>query len=370
MPKEEPNLLAIIKRPSNLKTRSLDAVQFCFDASQSELLVSWQNRAGDPPEIYRYSPPWSAPSEIIRLPVPGIANPIISKSGKWLALSDAEGLKLIHWHQGRRFVDLKIKDFTPQAFSRDEQLLLCRGISGFKILSLDSFQVIKDISSAKWETWDTFHPSNEWLMGIASTKLAVYNLKTDKRDKELFIGGKLDLSAQLEACITERVARGANETELRNAGLASIRSVLQVFGMEFNSDGSLMLCGTSRGLRVYDWKQILKVSDITPKPLVKTLPPVNPEEPETMWVNGLALDEKANRLLFCDGDGTVQFLDLTTNQIGVLLRPSKSIRIDRLELSLGRKILCTFSEQGSEGVSNPLFRIWDYTSICKGVGLE
>jgi len=187
MPKKEANLLANIKWPSRLEKRFLDEVQFCFDGTHSQLLVNWQHRCGDPAQLYRYSPPWDSTPDIIPIPGSRISNPVLSKTGKWLAFSDGGRLKLIDWQGERRLLDFSIKDFTPEGFSDDETLLLCRGANACKVLSLGALQVLKEINiTARHGYLRAFHPSNDWLVGTTDTKLAAYSLKTNAFEKLYF----------------------------------------------------------------------------------------------------------------------------------------------------------------------------------------
>jgi hypothetical protein len=89
-----------------------------------------------------------------------------------------------------------------------------------------------------------------------------------------------------------------------------IRGTDEPFNIRFSSDGRLLFCATTSGLRVLEWEKVLGADKATPVPLYATSPlelgspPLESQEKHyTNFVYDLAVDEPANRVLFCDIQG-------------------------------------------------------------------
>src|SRR5437879_11342193 len=120
----------------------------------------------------------------------------------------------------------------------------------------------------------------------------------------------------------------AGFSEEQSAGVKEgfIRGSDEPFNVRFNSNGRLLFCATTRGLRVLEWEKVLSAEKATPpslyatSPLALGSPPLkNSEEHYTNFTYDLALDESAKRVLFCDIQGTVWSVNLEDQRTVALL---------------------------------------------------
>jgi len=155
-----------------------------------------------------------------------------------------------------------------------------------------------------------------------------------------------------------------------------IRGSDEPFNVRFNSNGRLLFCATTRGLRVLEWEKVLSAEKATPPPLYATSPLAlgsprleNSDEHYTNYTYDVALDEAAKSVLFCDIQGTVWFLNLKNQRTGALLKPPEKNSTWRLLLAPDRQHLCcmcTTDRKANKG----RIQVWNYQKLVEAAGLN
>jgi hypothetical protein len=144
--------------------------------------------------------------------------------------------------------------------------------------------------------------------------------------------GILDAGRTADAHL-EKMRRGMEEQQQRMAEAFNRPGVESsaITGSEHpvsllcSPDGRWLFCGTNRGLRGYDWAEILAAEEITPRPKCQVdLQGIIVERAtrSTLMdarIQALAFDRLTNTLLFAGIDGLLRRLDLATGQDQVLI---------------------------------------------------
>jgi hypothetical protein len=157
----------------------------------------------------------------------------------------------------------------------------------------------------------------------------------------------------------------------------------------FHPNGQWLLCGTSRGVHVYDWGGLLDRSELieatSGSSSDKHLPPPplfsaqglpyceegeeeHHEDTEDRDINSLACDADGNRLLFAGVGGVISSLDLQSGESQILVEIPGRPTIQRINLSRDRSALaCTTFPQLHRDTPKltPEAYVWDYRALIE-----
>src|SRR5207249_6616652 len=190
-------------------------------------------------------------------------------------------------------------DMWPVQFSPDEDLLLCRSEKGFRVLSLQTGETIQSAPAAAHHTQTVaWHPECRFVvMRPRQDQLGIVDLQQGKVTKVLYSGRVEDcstLSSMFSGTLKEA---GFSEEQMAGMTEGFIRGSDEPFNVRFNSNGRLLFCATTRGLRVLEWEKVLSAEKSTPPPLYATSPLalgspplINSDEHYTNFTYDLALD--------------------------------------------------------------------------------
>jgi len=363
--------------------RKRDAISswayFSADPLNGGFIVLWPGKPyGDPAQLWHLQPPWDRkPPTLDMVLSPTHAHYLtVSPKGKWLALSN-EGLRLWNWHERRLINDIQLAAY-PVAFNQDETLLLCRDHERtFSFFSLESKQSVKSFQSETRITdIQALHPSNLFLVTkYRQDQLGIINLESGKLVKVLFSGSITDWS-HLAPTFADTLRKvDISEQELTEWEKSFVRGSDEILNVKFSTDGHLLFCAATTGLRVHSWNELLAATGTTPKPLFAVTPrpaasSLSQEHYEN-FIYDVALDAMENRLLFCGIEGTIRFLNLNDGKTGVLIDPPGKSPIWRLCLSHDRKFICCLCTPRDEDRDHkpPRLQVWNYTALCKAAGL-
>lgn len=148
---------------------------------------------------------------------------------------------------------------------------------------------------------------------------------------------------------------------------------------EFSPDGELLICGTTGGARVLEWKAVLGCGRMQPAP-VKVSAAAEAAMIELRGVSlqqksvtGIAYDAIRRRVLFCGLEGKISFLELENGKRGDLVALPAPMPLFHMALTRDRAgIVVTGHRLGatSNRGTPSHFQIWSYSNLCKRAGLE
>lgn len=143
--------------------------------------------------------------------------------------------------------------------------------------------------------------------------------------------------------------------------------------LECSTDGRLLFCATSAGLRVYAWDEVLAASERLPAPRfaaeAEPVAPGNPRQPMSgqRYTYALAHDTAGNRLLFAGLEGKLRALDLVEGRTDVLLELPGRPPVVRLALAPNLATLACLCRpdmvEPQPKRSPPVLQIWNYRAL-------
>lgn len=366
----------------DLKPKSfIAAVEVAFDPLGGGLLLNLSALYHQPGQkVLQLKPPWNKEAEPLDLSLDAAPSSLtFSRNGKWLAGQDGQ-LRVWDWRE-RKLLDINVAGVWPVQFSPDENLLLCRSQKGFCVLSLQTGAISQTAPAEAHHTQTVaWHPDCRFVvMRPRQDQLGIVDLHQGKVAKVLYSGRVQDWSALSSVFSGTLKEAGLSERRMAAVTESFIRGSDEPFNVRFSSDGRLLFCATTGGLRVLDWEKVLSADKATPPPLYATSPlalgspPLESHEKHyTNFVYDLALDEPANRVLFCDIQGTVWFLNLNEHRAGALLQPPEKNSAWRLLLSPDRQHFCCLCTPpaGERNDKQGRIQIWNYQKLLEPAGLR
>jgi len=209
--------------------------------------------------------------------------------------------------------------------------------------------------------------------------MGLIDLEAGKLIKVLYSGTIADWSGLASAFSGTLKQAGLSEEQLREMKQGFIRGSDEPFSLKFSTDGRLLFCATTRGLRVLEWEKVLVADKSTPAPIFVASPmplesPLKPSEQRDYinFVHDVEFDETRNRLLFCGIEGALRFFNLNDASTGILLKPPGDNYIWRLQLSPDREHICCVCIPSAEGRNKKPNRIqvWNYRNLRTAAGLD
>jgi WD40 repeat protein len=357
--------------------------------------------AGERSQRWRqFAPPAWEPREV---PFPAGLDALsvqFSSSGRWLAACEGwreRRLRIWNWETGRQVAEHQLDHPGPtMSFSADENRLYVTASLGL-ILSLPTTAEAGAIQEIRFESADSFrglapHPGGGWLAVECRGRLGMLELGPPARLREMSIGGQWDPGAtmlrelnkpEFQRKFAELKERApAQQTyldellrlEKQISGKARAVPLERLLALCFTPDGHWLVCGTSEGVRVFDWAKLIE-------PEAKAVEwdyAVAAEEPDpeldkyaSRAIHCVGFDSLRQRVLFSGEEGKLKYLELGTGRTGELLGAPERTPITRFALSDDRGIIAITRVEGGHGNERRArFQIWSYPALCAAVGLE
>jgi hypothetical protein len=181
-----------------------------------------------------------------------------------------------------------------------------------------------------------------------------------------------DMLEKMRISMQEQQRRMAEARNRPGVESEAIKGSEQSASLLCSPDGRWLFCGTDRGLRVYDWAELLAAKEITPPPRHRVdIAPVTVETesgpmPMDGRVQALAFDPTANRLLFAAVDGVIRCLDLSGGLHRTLLEIPSKTPVYQMEHSSERQYLCcTTYEMHRNHNGPPTLQVWNYSRLAE-----
>lgn len=223
-------------------------------------------------------------------------------------------------------------------------------------------------------------------------RLELLELGPPLRLRELSIGGQWDVGARMARELSQpefqrkftqlKQQAPGHQTYLDEllrlqkqvSGQARPVPLERLLALRFTPDGHWLICGTSEGVRVFDWAKLIA-------PGAKAVSwdyGAAAEEPDReldKWasraIHCVGFDSVRERVLFSGEEGKIKYLELGTGRTGELLGGPERTPITRFALSGDRKIIAMTRVQGGHGNDRRArFQIWSYPALCEAAGLE
>ena len=354
-----------------------------FDPLTGAVLFRWGLNAGyaHGPKLFYARPPWDSGPEIVD--IPGSSDspvaPVFSRTGKLFAYFEGK-LRICDWAEKRLLQEISVES-SPIQFSADEKRLLCTNKQGFEVLSVEGGKRIQSApAGAGHPHFLAWHPTGRFVVTRhRQDQLGLIDLEAGKLVKVLYSGSIADWS-QLASVFSGTLKQaGLSEAQLGDMKQGFIRGSDEPFSLKFSTDGRLLFCATTRGLRVLEWDGVLAAEKSTPTPVFGASPmplesPLKPSEQRDYinFVYDVEFDEPRNRLLFCGIEGAIRYFNLNDASTGILLKPSGDNYIWRLQLSPDREHICCVcipSADDRNKKSNRI-QIWNYRKLRASGGLD
>jgi hypothetical protein len=251
------------------------------------------------------------------------------------------------------------------------------------------------------------HPSNRWVVGApAGGALHIAEIRPDAAWRILSVRGEHPNFAAFFATQTETLVRRAREevvalarregktlgeAELAAARAAAERTVREnmagfqaaamaahaergesVVMLGFSADGRRLWCGTSAGLRVYDWDQVAD-ADVMPEPVRQYSSDTGEIGSPQDYVYAAVEEPDGGGLLFGGTAGRLLRMDLGSGQVRELLRTPEEEAILSLSFSLDHRalgIVSTLRLRRARGKRDErdVWSIWSYDKLLAAAG--
>lgn len=355
----------------------MGAIETAFDPVGGGLLLNCALYHQPGQKVVQIKPPWAEEAEPIDLGIAAAPTSLtFSRSGKWFAGYDGQ-LRVWDWRE-RKLLNVRAACTWPVQFSRDEKLLLCGSPQGFSVLSVQTGETLHSVQVANQHVKTlAWHPECRFVViRPRQDQLGIVDLEQGKVVKILYSGRVQDFS-RLSLIFADRF-KEAGLSEGRVAAMTEtfIHGSDEPFTVRFSSDGHLLFCATTGGLRILEWEKVLGAEKATPPPLYATSPlelgspPLESRDKHyTNFVYDLAVDEAANRVLFCDIQGTVWFFNLNDRRSGALLKPPEKNSAWRLQLSPDRQYICCLCTPREPKDKQGRLQVWNYKKLFEAAGL-
>ncbi|HEV2438085.1 MAG TPA: hypothetical protein VG077_18985, partial [Verrucomicrobiae bacterium] len=146
--------------------------------------------------------------------------------------------------------------------------------------------------------------------------------------------------------------------------------------LKFSVSGKHLICGTTAGVCILSWDQILATQDMTsirPVAFAKAEPLERDDGmPDHQLIYAVPLDAKKERILFTGLEGKIRFYNVRERRVGDLLVPPFRWPLWRLELTPSRTTLVAtaFLPKVGGKPEPPKFQLWNYPALCQAAGIE
>jgi WD40 repeat protein len=144
----------------------------------------------------------------------------------------------------------------------------------------------------------------------------------------------------------------------------------------FSPSGNHLVCGTSAGVCVLKWEDILDAADtsaVKPAAFVEAESMTSEDGmPSPQLIYAVPLDDKKERVLFSGLEGKIRYWNLREGKTGDLLVPPFRWPLWQLQLTPDRSTLvATAVHLRLRGKQEPpRFQLWSYPALCQASGLD
>ncbi|MEH1945127.1 MAG: hypothetical protein V7L01_33600 [Nostoc sp.] len=283
----------------------------------------------------------------------------VSPSGKFLAVGHASGswqATLYDLEQKELLKTiLHVRATSSVQFTPKEEILVSRSEEEIIFTSIKNSQQIAVIKIGHGSKI-AIHPDGRYLLadGEGKSKLAIIDLNTQKVVKVLSTAA-LDRTAWMASA-----QRGEGET--------SFSPNEMIFKMDFSPDGQWLICAMDRGVRVFEWNEVLSSKSELPLPIVASsseIIAVGDGASRMATTYDIAFDWQRNVILSCGLEGKIKSLDLATGESKVLLELPGRPAMIQLDLSRDLATFCTHSIRDMfERKEEWFVQIWNYLGLA------
>jgi hypothetical protein len=364
---------------------------WCIDPANSDVLTAWKGNPFDHAETNQLNRIDSKTGGEVptAIKISGRAACMaVDRFGKWLAVGcgfGQWGLELWNLedekqvatvHQTRAVTTVCFSPLSDTLFSFSENTLTSINVSAPN--EIESLQL-----SGSGQAMLP-HPRGEHLVVEVNGMLAIVHLLTLKLVKTVWIldkpGPTRTLLEQHGTQIAEEFERVLSTDFLDQSAQVNARLHFlpkqSVRSLNFSPSGNHLLCGTSAGVCVLKWEDILGAADTS---AVKTVAfaqaePMQGEEgmPPMQLIYAVPVDAKNERVLFSGLEGKIRFWNLREGKTGDLLALPVRRPLWHLGLTPDRSTLvATAVHLHARGQNEPpKFQMWSYPALCQAAGLE
>lgn len=367
---------------------------WCIDPVTSDILLAWTGSSlgrATPSRLYRINSKTGEESSTAVEISSHVYSMAIDPAGKKLAVGCASGdWKLQLWN----ISDGKLLAEVPQNRAVSAVCFSSNGETLFS-LSQGTVTVTPMAEPDKRSTVQLFgggqamapHPNGEHLVVEDGGMLAIVHVPTLTLIKTIWI---LDQPGVARTLLEQRGAEIAAKFEKTLASHLSPEQLAQhkaqnarhflpkqpVRCIKFTPSGKNLVCGTSAGVCILNWEQMLAAPDMTSvKPVVFAKADPRTREdgmPDQQLVYAVPLDVKKDRVLYSGLEGKARYINLREGKAGDLLAPPFRWPLWQLELTPDRSTLvATAVHRQTKGKNEPpKFQLWNYSALCRAAGIE
>jgi hypothetical protein len=140
----------------------------------------------------------------------------------------------------------------------------------------------------------------------------------------------------------------------------------------FSDDGTLLITGMDRGMRVYDWKEVREASAQLPAPRHAVDGVLVPHPLFSFKMTfSVAYDARRSLVLWCENDGKLKYLKVTTGERGTLLALTNRYSMSRLHLcATGDALVAEIVRFGRSENGPVVLAVLDYAKLLQRGGIE
>jgi hypothetical protein len=348
------------------------------DRRADGFLVTWENTWR--PRLSSYAPPWRPGGVPSGLTSEGVPTSIsLSPSGRLLAAGHSyhpfmtELFDLDRPKQVRRIESGSVLSLD---FSRDERHLLIVTGEGLVIVDLVNGDEVRRTGFKSDLMRGIFDPSGRYAVLVCGGRLDLYDWEAGQRIRRWKFESQPGEDSELE-----RTARSGGTEDLARPSSEALSHI------DFSGDGRLLLCGTDRGARVFEWQELLDLPEPTlPEGRRSTRPRAIVAPPPLFTAPGLpyqedgeaeftgsgrdifatAYDPAGERFLFAGMGGMIGCLDLRTGRVRDLVEVPGRPVIGGLTLSRdGSALACVTIPHFYRSSSNlpQELLVWNYRAL-------
>lgn len=248
--------------------------------------------------VEHYCAPWKEPRII---PFDQAANVVTASSdaaGHRVATAELDRVRIWDWVSGQFISKADIRETRAAiaAVSLNAKLIAYCSAMEFIIAGIDPQQQILRVP-AKPELRIAFHPSQQWIAASGGPLAALYSLADQPHRRELRVGGKWVPYA------------------------VSPRGQEYVLDVGFSRDGRWMWCGTSGGLRIYEWASVPREADSDLlNPRYSFNPPARADSQFATYIHTIVEEIDSHAIVFAGASECLYRLDLSDGSVRELAK--------------------------------------------------
>lgn len=289
--------------------------------------------------------PWNEP-RIIPFDEATIVVTVSSDAaGHRVATAELDRVRIWDWASGQFISKAEIRETraTIAAVSPSGKLIAYCSATEFVVAGIDPRQQILRVP-AKPELRIAFHPSQQWIAASSGPFAALYSLAEQPHRRELRVGGKWAPYA------------------------VSPRGQEYVLDVGFSRDGRWMWCGTSGGLRVYEWASVPREADSDLlNPRYSFNPPAGADSQFATYIHTIVEEIDAPAIVFAGNSECLYRLDLSDGSVRVLAKlPGVGVIRQLLMSNDGTALGLSGRAPGPHNLSGHqklIWNVWSYLQL-------